>query len=258
MATQIAIYAWMVVAFGLLVGLMVLAVVLAKRETRRRHDALMQGAVEYAPAAIGTGDVRATVQGVTVRLSSTSSDGDTAGRIRADIESPLKGSVRVHPHNAYQMLRKYFGAVDIDVGDPPFDAQFVVEAESPDFAREFLTRELRTALLAQIFSKPVINLRPAMLTVRIDSDATASAESVRRFMAIVHHAAGSVAAMKSAPAVDVTIQAGACPVCASATSGDAVSCGTCRAAHHRDCWAYFGKCGIYACGGGRYTPSSQS
>jgi hypothetical protein len=42
---------------------------------------------------------------------------------------------------------------------------------------------------------------------------------------------------------------GRCPVCCQPLEPPGVSCGHCRAPHHRDCWAYWGRCAIFGCRG---------
>jgi len=42
-------------------------------------------------------------------------------------------------------------------------------------------------------------------------------------------------------------EAGICPVCGHAVAGEGRRCLACRAAHHEDCWEYFGGCSIYGC-----------
>ncbi len=39
-----------------------------------------------------------------------------------------------------------------------------------------------------------------------------------------------------------------CEICGEAVVDDVVHCRTCKTPHHRDCWEYFGRCSIYACG----------
>lgn len=42
-----------------------------------------------------------------------------------------------------------------------------------------------------------------------------------------------------------------CPVCSCEVGGESkIDCPACGVPHHKDCWGYNGKCGIYACNGG--------
>ena len=42
---------------------------------------------------------------------------------------------------------------------------------------------------------------------------------------------------------------GRCAVCNQELAGALLDCAGCRAPHHADCWAYWGRCAIFGCGG---------
>lgn len=52
---------------------------------------------------------------------------------------------------------------------------------------------------------------------------------------------------------------GRCPVCGQSFQIAGVSCALCKVPHHSDCWAYWGRCGIFGCRGQRIAlPTSAS
>jgi len=52
---------------------------------------------------------------------------------------------------------------------------------------------------------------------------------------------------------------GRCPVCGQPFEVAGVQCAQCRIPHHPDCWAYWGRCAIFGCGGRRSSvPTSAS
>lgn len=55
-------------------------------------------------------------------------------------------------------------------------------------------------------------------------------------------------------ALELTVEAGLCPVCGELLTNDAVLCRDCLTPHHRGCFAWNGRCGTYACGGRRTFP----
>jgi hypothetical protein len=47
---------------------------------------------------------------------------------------------------------------------------------------------------------------------------------------------------------ETTVRTGQCQVCGSPLVGEIVHCRRCRTPHHRECWAYVGRCSTFGCG----------
>lgn len=64
--------------------------------------------------------------------------------------------------------------------------------------------------------------------------------------------AAALAPVAGSPrALELTVEAGLCPVCGEALAKDTVLCRDCLTPHHRGCFSWNGRCGTYACGGRR-------
>lgn len=95
---------------------------------------------------------------------------------RVRFQWPFQGQLRVTPQGFTKRLRSQFIGTDIEVGSPPFDAGFWVEASSPKWAREVLTHEIRAGLL-NLRHEPVwagsnkvevtLDLGPAGVSVKV-------------------------------------------------------------------------------------------
>ncbi len=151
-------------------------------------------------------------------------------------------------------------------GDLEFDKYFIVQANDPEMARDFLSDPIRWAMGALLRLGPpggmLISINPERLLVQIDRNLGNSTESlaaiVREALKIHDGLLSGVAtrlgdgiAVVSAGAAEVE-EAGApvCKVCGEAVhEPPRVICTTCRAPHHRDCWEFVGGCSIFGCNG---------
>lgn len=153
------------------------------------------------------------------------------------------------------------GMQDMEVGDRPFDAAFVLKSSDESFLREFLTADVRQRIadIERIdrIADVAIHARPGNLAVRrlrrVDSPpdlrqfyeaSVAIAEALARTCFARVASMGGTAALPAAR--------GTCLVCGEDLSGRlVVSCRRCRTPHHRDCWQYNGRCAVYGCAGRR-------
>ncbi len=156
------------------------------------------------------------------------------------------------------------GTRPVACGDPAFDHGFVVRANDPDMARDFLGPDVRRAVgLLQRLSPPggmLLSINPERMLVQVDRNLgvqfEALATAVREAL-VVHDGLVAGVTAKLAEGVEV-LDAGPaspadagpplCKVCGQPIEdGPRMTCGRCRAPHHRDCWEFVGGCSIFGC-----------
>ena len=105
------------------------------------------------------GKVEAKVKGWRVTLDtftvSTGKSSATFTRMRAPYVNPDGFRFKVYRKGMFSQIAKKLGMQDVEVGDPPFDAAFIVRGSDESRLRSLLADdEIRRLLLAQ----PAINL----------------------------------------------------------------------------------------------------
>jgi hypothetical protein len=153
------------------------------------------------------------------------------------------------------------GTNAVPLHDDDWDRYFIVESPDPEYARRLLAGGVRAAvvMLSRIrrvggldiqFGGGGLRIRKRMV---LDKPSELSA-FVRHSLEIFDQAllAGStgiefVDHLQAQVLVDAK-----CPVCGDLITDQLVFCARCKSPHHRDCWAYNGKCATYACGETRF------
>lgn len=158
---------------------------------------------------------------------------------------------------------------DVGVGDPAFDARWIVRADDAAFAREFLDERTRKTLDAlgelQDGGPALVSLTPSRLLVRKAGvlEPAAALESFVDLAGLVHDRVfffwqrmSGIEILEDpvpAPGADPV-----CRVCGAAIAREArVACRRCKTPHHRDCWEFNGQCSTYACGERRCVPGER-
>ena len=158
------------------------------------------------------------------------------------------------------------GTRPVRLGDPVFDRSFVVRANDPEIAAEYLREPaVRRAIDGlRDLSPPsgmLLSITPERLMVQVDRNlglAVASLEAVVRGALTLHdllrarvaaRLAEGIAILDSAPTGDPEAGPPVCKVCNGAIDpgDDRVRCASCGTPHHRDCWGFVGGCSIYGC-----------
>ncbi|MBV8880116.1 MAG: hypothetical protein JO332_09150 [Planctomycetaceae bacterium] len=177
-------------------------------------------------------------------------------RVSVSLGGLAPGTLHVLEDGFGQSFLKLFGAQDLEIGDAAFDRDYVVKATPESYAARVFAPERRAEVVRTVRSlrglaDPTFDVTPPQLTV-----------TVRRFLrdepamlALIHAAREFVGyVLQEAPPPgmvfgEVTAAAGACPVCGTGLKDRVVRCEQCRTPHHRECWAYMGRCSTYACRG---------
>ncbi len=155
----------------------------------------------------------------------------------------------------------------VRVGDATFDRSFLIRANDPEMARDFLTAPVRWALEGLGRLGPVggmlVSINPERMLVQVDRNL---GQAINQLSAVVQEAlviygglqAGVTARLAEGVAIVAAGPASAadadgpptCKVCGDPI-GDAptVVCTTCLTPHHRDCWEFIGACSIFGCQG---------
>lgn len=146
---------WVIILVGALVSM---GVRLGKRvQARSFRDSWVEAAERLGFAMTGTGYQGLAMSGsegpMRVNIHAYRSSGKNAPtNTRYEIDLPMLGlGLRLSSGSGWQGLLKAFGAQDVEIGDPAFDARFVVKAGNPDRARRYFTPQ-RVAALNALFA----------------------------------------------------------------------------------------------------------
>ena len=160
------------------------------------------------------------------------------------------------------------GTRPVRVGDAEFDRSFIVQANDPEMARDFLTAPVRWAIANLLKLAPpggmLVSINPERMLVQVDRNLGASVDSlalgVREALTIhdglqngvASRLGEGVAIVAAGPASPEDAGPPMCKVCGDPISNvgsPKVFCSTCRTPHHRDCWEFIGACSVFGCKG---------
>ncbi|HEX7899601.1 MAG TPA: RING finger protein [Planctomycetota bacterium] len=165
-------------------------------------------------------------------------------------------AVEVSPAGLWHDLRGALGFQDVQLDDPDFDAAFHVQAAAPEFAASILKPWLRKRLReAALFGGFRWRLSRAGFLLRVDGRAKTSLDldrwtTVAFDLLDVLPGADGKNRVTLGDARIKAVEDSACGVCGGTLAeGALVRCAKCRVPHHADCWAFNGRCSIFACGG---------
>jgi hypothetical protein len=181
-------------------------------------------------------------------------------------EAPVTGALflEVWPAGSpYPPLRVSMGGDGVSIGDPEFEAAYIVRADDPHFARTLLGPEARELIEAgrRIGAGGRLRLNIDRLRLRIRTeeplalphDLAAFARVGVGLLERVKEAVENQAAVQFFDAPAPPGSKSNCPVCGAEVSARRVLCKRCRTPHHRDCWEYANGCSMFACGETRFS-----
>lgn len=209
--------------------------------------------------------VECLIDGAPARLTHFAGSRGHAPYTRLRWDRSPSGSLRVFREGFFASIRKAFGAQDINLGEPRFDDEFVIQGSPEPWVRQTLGPEARRRVMAlnslgqSILGGSAFTLDagPAGVTITCGRDLLDDEVGIHSFL---DHALPLLSRIGVAPSEGIQILSatgiasrGDCPVCANPLADDARRCPACATPHHGDCWDYFGGCAIYGCksGGGR-------
>ena len=170
------------------------------------------------------------------------------------------GALKVYAGAFGDSIAKWFGAQDLEVGDPAFDSLYVVKATPVSLVHAVFGSPARDALITTLrrlgsWSSGSLDVSRESLSVRVmerlqESDRIVElARIAERLYALI------VSGVKDDTGIvwgATTAGSGQCQVCGAALAGDVVKCASCATPHHRECWRYVGECSTFACQSRRF------
>jgi hypothetical protein len=153
----------------------------------------------------------------------------------------------------------------VRIGDLEFDRGFVVQANDPEMARDFLNPQVRWAISnLQRLVQPggmLVSINPERLLVQIDRNLGHNTEALTQAVSeslVIHDGlqlgvrrrmTEGISIVDAPDLADEDREPPICKVCGEIINGGPVIlCRVCRTPHHRECWEYVGACSIYGCG----------
>jgi len=254
---------------AILVAIIVLVFCVFKdRERRKNLEAVASRFQGNIIPSFWSGDrVEFIVDGADAELTYHQGNRNRSPFTRLRIRRSPPGSLRVVPEGVFESLRKIFGEQDIQVGDPRFDAAYLVQGSPEHWVRQLLDPEVRRriTMLASLgdsfLGRRAVSLEagPAGVTITCGRNFTDSSGRLNAFLehalAVFGRIQGPLTEGVKVLSADEHAHRGECPVCANPLDGATRRCDSCATPHHRECWDYFGGCAIYGCArrGGRRT-----
>jgi hypothetical protein len=180
-------------------------------------------------------------------------------RVVVGMRGVSPGSLHILQEGFGQSFLKVFGAQDITVGDADFDARYVIRATPESLALRVFRPEQRHQVIASTqrlrrMTDPTIDLDTSTLIVQVreyvgdERDLMELVKTAEEFLGYVVVPTPPTGIMF----VDVQVTgSGLCLVCGTALREAPVRCESCKTPHHRECWAYMGRCSTYGCRGRR-------
>jgi hypothetical protein len=160
------------------------------------------------------------------------------------------------------------GTRPVKLGQADFDRGYVVQANDPDVARDFLGRiDVRTAIDNLRHMAPptgmLLSINPERLLSQADRNLgtqAAQLDAIVKETLILHDALLESVAGRASEGIDIVAigtggggevegeaQQPICEVCGEPIATTHVACVVCRTPYHRDCWTFVGGCSTYGC-----------
>ncbi|MGI9517200.1 MAG: RING finger protein [Pirellulaceae bacterium] len=188
--------------------------------------------------------------------------------------------LRLTPESFGSQFKRLLGLTDVEIGDRQFDNAFVIQTNREQQLAQFLSEDARAALLTLLrigtpqgfdlnivagdvdFRKKIDVTNADKLIETIDQFVHTWFEMLKNLPVLQDPGGSSFLGLdeitwlseRSPGQVLVYTEAhtAVCLVCGSEILDQRVQCRSCRTAHHRECWEYFGKCATYGCGQVRF------
>jgi hypothetical protein len=170
------------------------------------------------------------------------------------IEGAADGHVTVTTETLGQQMMRQIGVGDFEIGDRKFDEIYAIATTNEAAARALLTPEVRTMLVAlERWFPLVLRVTPSGVLLRAER-VLYEPEAMEKLVGAAFLVVDSLR-LPDREGVEVvgereeSLKEAACDVCgASLKLGVVVRCARCSTPHHKDCWAFNGRCAVFACG----------
>ncbi len=138
----------------------------------------------------------------------------------------------------------------LDVPLDEFTAGYQVWGPRARVVRRGLSSDARTALLNCLSMRPLVEVRPDIVTARF-ADVRHPGPQVPGVIASTLAFAAGLRLERMIVWDDELAPTGLCSTCFAPAEADLRVCPSCRAVQHADCWEFVGGCSTYACGRAR-------
>ncbi len=237
----------------------------AYRQLARRHRGIFEprGLVDPPTVSFGYRDSRVRV-GLAPVIAGQSSAPRT--RVVARFGSSLPFRFELFPSTRQAPRQPPRGTRLVHVGTPEIDHHYVIRANDTEVASELLLEPEAQVALQEIrrISPPsgmLVSINPERLLVQVDRNLgsnfgvldLAVNRTLQLHDLVRQHVSERMSVGISIVEAEVKMLQPdgpvLCKVCNEPITSrrDRVTCVTCHAPHHRDCWAFVGGCSIYGC-----------
>ena len=244
------------ISIAIIVGTVV-SVYYTRRSNLEAVAARFRGTVT---SSWGSGtDLEIVVDGVSAHLSYHPGSKHRTSFTRLRFKAALGSRLRVVPAGFWETLKKAFWSDDLIIGDPAFDAAYIIQGYPTEWVGRVLDGRTRArinrlaGLGAGFLSGPSLTLEagPNGVLVAVPRNLV---DDLIRLEAFIEDAIELFRALRSPPEEGVKfistveiVSKGNCPVCEHPLGDATRRCGSCATPHHAECWTYFGGCSTYAC-----------
>jgi hypothetical protein len=180
-------------------------------------------------------------------------------RVLINVVDLFPGVLHIVPQGTGQEFLQLFSQNDLLIGDPDFDRQYVIKAKPESLVMTLFQPDRRAEVMSAVrrlrgYPAPKISLDRVNLTVEVGRYPPET-ETLMVLVSVATDLFRCLSAPPKAVGIQIeevrTFSGGECPVCGSTMTRNTVRCEVCRTPHHRECWAYMGRCSTYACKGTR-------
>ncbi len=173
--------------------------------------------------------------------------------------SDAKLNLEVYPAGMWSKVTKFLGASSVRIGSASFDEQYVIQTDTPESARQFLSAGVQwhidrlCRLMAGgdvyvLVQRGVIHIRKrTFIRNYADLEQLVRLSLELYEQGLLTQTAGIEFVAGGAPDGPMV-----CKVCGDEFDHDIVVCRRCQTPHHRECWQYYGACSTYGCGETRF------
>ncbi len=168
----------------------------------------------------------------------------------------------IYPERFASRVGKMMGMLDVEIGSPAFDKDFIISGNSVGSLRDLLTPDVQASIyrLRRLHDTDDVYVAIGGGRMRVKKEGLLRSEpELTAFIEAaldLHDRATSentsgieiISTVSASSAEDVI-----CQICGEGISEELVHCRRCHTPHHEDCWVYFGGCSTFGCGEKRYT-----
>ncbi len=176
--------------------------------------------------------------------------------------------MEVFPERFMGTVGKLLGSPDINIGSPAFDRVYIIRGNDPQRITALLTTPVQASIdkLRRFLGDSDIYIGAKAGTLLIKKKSLISSiYKLESFVALGLAFYDEIAGLRlqgieildqRESSFTLDMPDAVCQICGEPITSDAVLCRSCRTPHHRDCWAYCGKCSTYGCGETRFVDLS--